>query len=195
MVIHSPNKQTKSRWVVLISLICFVAILFIFFSKTISNNPTRFEITAVSISNSNDNSLDILSRFQLSLSAKVYDAINHGVPINIVLKYAQPKKKFWWKTYSPLGRTTFRISRHALSNNYQLKNMSAFKTHQFITIDEALKHIAIFQLKNLNISTADKVAIRIYLDTFNLPAQIRASAFFSSSWRHDSYWTIWDASS
>ena len=195
MVMYSLKAQTQSKWFFLIPLVCFVAIMFVFFSNPISNNPTRFEIIDVSISNSNDDSLDILSRFQLSFSSKVYDAINHGVPINIVLKYAQPKQQLWWKTYNPISRTTFRISRHALSNNYQLKNLSAFETHQFITIDEALKHIAIFQLKNLNTSSADKVALRIYLDIFNLPAQIRASAFFSSHWQHDSFWTTWDVSS
>ena len=195
MIYHSSNKQNEIKWGLLIPLICFIAIILVIFSKTISNSPTRFEITNVSVSNSNDSSLDILSQFQLSLSPKVYDAINHGVPIYIVLKYAQPKKQLWWQTYNSLDRTTFRISRHTLSNNYQLKNLSAFETHQFITIDEALKHIAIFQLKKLNISAADKIALRVYLDTFNLPAQIRASAFFSSSWRHDSFWTIWDVSS
>ena len=95
MVMYSLKAQTKSKWFLLIPLVCFVAIMFVFFSNTISNNPTRFEIIDVSISNSNDDSLDILSRFQLSFSSKVYDAINHGVPINIVLKYAQPKQQLW----------------------------------------------------------------------------------------------------
>ena len=195
MITHSLNTRNQSKWGLLIPLICFAVIMFVLFSNTIPNDPTRFEITDVSISNANDDSLDILSRFQLSLSPKVYDAIDHGVPINIVLVYAQPKKQLWWQTYIPLSKTTFRISRHVLSNNYQLKNVSAFETHQFITIDEALKHIAIFQLKNLNIRSVDKVALRIYLDIFNLPAQIRASAFFSSRWQHDSFWTIWSVSS
>ena len=184
----------KNKWFFLIPLICCIAIILVMLAKTISNSQTRFKITDVSISSPNDLSIDILSRFQLSLSSKVYDAINHGVPIDIVLMYAEPKKQLWWQTYKPLEKTTFNISKHALSNNYQLKNLSAFETHQFFTIDEALKHIAVFQLKSLNTNTKDKVALRIYLDIYNLPSQIRASAFFSKSWRHDSSWTIWDMS-
>ena len=138
-----------------------------------------------------DAGIDILSRFQLSLSNTAYDAINHGVPIDIVLSYARPKHRFWGMHYKTLDSTVFSLSRHTLSDSYQLYNSSTFNTQQFITIDEALKHIALFQIKRLEKQQLDTLAVRIHLNLFTLPAQIRANAFFSKRWKHDSLWTVW----
>ena len=190
---HKHNNK-MSTWSFVGIFVLFICIMFIIYSKTISTSPTRFTVTDVSAQKTKRNNIELLSRFQLSLSSTAYDAINHGVPIDIVLTYAEPKTLLWWKRYNVLGKTIYRISRHALSSNYQLKNLSTFQTYQFVTIDEALKHIAIFQLKNLKENSSNNIAVRIHLDIYNLPAQIRASAFFSSRWRHDSYWTIWEVS-
>lgn len=189
------KKNTPSSWLlIIILLVLLVSLLLFIFSKSSPSNPARFSVIDVSIAQSANNSVDLLSRFQLSLSSTAYEAIDHGVPIDIVLSYAEPQRKIWWKNYKKLGETTFRLSRHTLSNNYQLRNLSAFQTYQFITIDEALKHIAIVQLKNIEESDVNKIAVRAHLDIFKLPAQIRASAFFSSRWHHDSSWTVWSFS-
>ena len=176
------------------SLIALFIISLAFSINSSAKDPTRFSVTNV-IATSSEKGIQTLSRFQLSLSARAYDAIDHGVPIDIVLSYAEPKKRFWGTHYQTIDKKTFRLSRHALSDNYQLYDSTAVQTHQFITIDEALKHISIFQIKNLNGISTPEIAVRVYLDTFNLPPQIRASAFFSGSWKHDSDWTIWSISS
>lgn len=191
----TTTQRNKAQWRLAIALI-FIAlgVMAFMYSESHSNSPTRFSVIDVTASQTKENNIDLLSRFQLSLSSTAYDAIDHGVPIDIVLSYAEPQKRFWGKQYKVLDTTVFKLSRHALSNNYQLRNLSTFQTHQFITVDEALKHIAVFQITSIENNTLDEVAVRVYLDIFNLPAQIRASAFFSGHWRHDSFWTTWNIS-
>ena len=159
-----------------------------------NKNSTRFSVIDVISSNTKNNTLQLLSRFQLSLSSTAYEAIDHGVPIDIVIEYAKPLDRLWGTQYKELDKSLFRLTRHTLSNNYLLENISAVETNQFITIDEALKHIATFQINQIRLNDSQQIAIRIYLDIFKLPAQIRASAFFSGRWKHDSDWTIWDVS-
>ena len=170
-----------------------VASLLFIVSSSLANEATRFSVESVTASTKNHGT-DTLSRFQLSLSSTAFDAINHGVPIDIVLSYAEPQKRFWGSSYKPIDRTVFSLSRHALSNSYQLHNSTTFRTHQFITIDDALKHISLFQIKRLERIVLEKLAVRVHLDLFTLPAQIRANAFFSKRWKHDSQWTIWSVS-
>lgn len=165
---------------------------FLFCTKAFANTPARFEILAVSSSHKTEHNINILSRFQLSLSSLVYDAINHGVPIEIVLSYAEPKTHFWMTQYKNINSTVFEISKDSLSGNYLLKNKDTYKNVQFISIDEALRHIALFQTKTINKPEINKIATRIHLNLFTLPPQIRGRAFFSGRWRHDSKWKIWD---
>ncbi len=188
------NISLKKKSFAKISLTILFVISLAFSITCSAKNPTRFSVINVTASAS-DKGIQTLSRFQLSLSTRAYDAIDHGVPVDIVLSYAEPKKRFWGTSYKTIDKKTFRLSRHVLSDNYQLHDSTAFQTHQFITIDEALKHISIFQIKNLDNISSTEIAVRVHLDTFNLPPQIRASAFFSGSWRHDSLWTVWNISS
>ena len=170
-------------------LFCFILNHQVAESKT----PNRFKINKV-VASSTVDGIDTISNFKLSLSSMTFDAINQGIPIDIVLSYAEPKRLFWGIRYKQLDKTMFRISRHSLSGNYVLQNRSSFKNFQFQTIDDALKQIALFQLKRINRQNLSEIAVRIHLDLYALPPQIRAKAFFSGRWRHDSKWTIWPVS-
>jgi len=185
------TRKTHHNYFFLVTILCLLTSIF---SNSHAQNSTRFSVTEVTATQLENNKLQLLSKFQLSLSATAYDAINHGVPIDIVIHFANPRDRFWGTQYQTLGKTSFRLTRHALSNNYQLENISNLKIDQFITIDEALKHITTFQINTFEVTNSKNIAVRVFLDIFNLPPQIRASAFFSGRWRHDSFWTIWEIS-
>lgn len=181
---------TKRRFKQTVFKAFIIALSLCIFQSASANTPKRFEIISASISKQTGNNLTIISRFKLSLSRLVYDAINHGVPVEIVLSYAEPKKKFWFTQYQNMSTTVFELSKDSLSRNYLLKNKDNYKNVQFISIDEALRHIALFQTKTIDTPSIKKIATRIHLNLFALPAQIRGRAFFSGRWRHDSKWQI-----
>lgn len=193
-----PKQKVPLKWQTYFSLTFFsllglLVCLLCLTQNATAKTPNRFKVTKVSASASKGG-IDIISNFKLSLSSKAYEAINQGVPIDIILNYAQPKHYFWGIQYKNLDTTIFTLSRHSLSGNYVLKNQTTFRNTQFQTVDDALKQISLFQLKRINNQNTDEIAIRIYLDLFRLPPQIRANAFFSGRWRHDSDWTIWRVS-
>jgi hypothetical protein len=154
-----------------------------------AKTPPRFEINSITIYEDGQ-AYQTISSFDLSLSELVNTAINHGVPINIVLQYAQPQKLLWTTRYKTIAETDFELFRNGLTDSYVLKNRSTFKNLQYPTIEDALQDLGSLQLKNIPLESikSDELAVRIHLDLFALPPQIRARAFFSGRWRHDSDW-------
>ena len=192
------RKMRKSQQIFFFKIITILCLSLSIFYSTVTTSafaktPNRFKVTNVTASASKDG-IDTISNFKLSLSSMTYDAINQGIPIDIVLSYAIPKHRFWGIQYKELNKTIFKISRHSLSGNYVLKNISSFRNQQFQTIDDALREISLFQLKRLDQQSLKEIAVRIHLDLYALPPQIRAKTFFSGRWHHDSKWTIWPVS-
>ena len=81
----TTTQRNKAQWRLVIALI-FIAlgVMAFMYSESHSNSPTRFSVIDVTASQTKENNIDLLSRFQLSLSSTAYDAIDHGVPIDIV---------------------------------------------------------------------------------------------------------------
>jgi len=172
-------------------------ILAVTFSLTISStvfakSPQRFKTNYVSLIQK-EHTIESISSFNLNLSMLSSKAVSQGVPINIVLSYATPKKTLFFTSYSEIEKTEFKLSRHALSDTYLLENLTTYRNLQLPTIEDALMEISSIQIKSLDAKKLNnnKVAIRIYLDLFKLPPQIRAKSFFSGRWRHDSGWSVW----
>jgi len=137
-------------------LTCF---LFIFCSLLLNNQvaqakvPNRFKVDNVSL-NIRNSIVETISSFNMSLSSLSTEAINHGVPVKIVLRFAIPVDLILFTNYKEISRTEYRISRQALSGTYLLKNLTSLRNHQFQTIDDALReissiHVENFELKNL----------------------------------------------
>jgi len=176
-------------------LTCF---LFIFCSLLLNNQvaqakvPKRFKVDDVNL-NIRDNIVETVSSFNMSLSSLSTEAINHGVPVKIVLRFAIPIDLILFTNYKEISRTEYQISRQALSGTYRLKNLTSLRNHQFQTIDDALREISSIHVENFDLNSLEgkNLAVRIHLDLFDLPSQIRAKAFFSGRWRHNSGWSIW----
>jgi len=152
----------------------------------------RFNVEDVNLTIRND-IVESISSFDMSLSYLSIKAINQGVPVKIVLRYATPKKWLWFTSYKEILRTEYKVSRQAISSSYLLKNLTTLNHRQFQTLDDALREISsiqVTQFKSKHLSN-NSIAVRIHLDLFDLPSQIRAKAFFSDKWKHNSGWSIW----
>lgn len=152
----------------------------------------RFATNHISITDKGTE-FETIGSFTLELSSLTYHAINQGVPIKIVLSYANPKSGFLATNFKEISKTEYLLSRHSLSGYYELKNLATIRNQQFPTIEDALREISALQIHRFEKAQIDnnEIAVRIHLDIYNLPPQIRAKAFFSGRWRHDSDWSIW----
>jgi len=187
------RRTTNSLFLRVILQTLVVAVLSLVMSSTVlAKSPQRFKTSYVSLIQK-ENRIESISSFNLYLSKLSSKALSQGVPINIVLSYATPKKTLFITSYSEIEKTEFKLSKHALSDTYLLENLTTYRNLQFPTIEDALIEISSIQIKSLDTKKLNdnKVAIRIHLDLFKLPPQIRARSFFSGRWRHDSGWSVW----
>ncbi|MGH1539168.1 MAG: DUF4390 domain-containing protein [Arenicella sp.] len=144
------------------------------------------------LSSHSGSEITIFSQLELSLSEQLIEAINHGVPISIVVEYAKPKKNWLGSSYSVLTTAVYQLERHSLSNRYLLRSFRGNKLDIFTSIQEALSYLG--QSVSLTIQHDPQmtdIAVRSYVDIYRLPGPLRFKAFFSKHWHHDSNWSIW----
>ena len=143
-------------------------------------------------SSRSDSQLTVISQLELSLSDQAIDAIDHGVPISIVIEYARPKQGPLGMSHQILARSVYQIQRHSLSNRYLLRMPTDKALSIFASIENALTYLGRSITQPITIrQPLDKIAVRMYLDVYRLPAPLRFKAFFSQQWQHDSAWSVW----
>lgn len=142
---------------------------------------------AVSAQTASGRSIDSID---ITLSAQVQDAINHGVALSINSAFAI--RESWWfvKTSAKPRNHRFMIQRHALSNRYIVKRDDLDTPHIFITIPEATNYIAAQSVMLLEFyhDTDNPYSMRVSLNKFDLPGPMRLNAFLSSDWEMDTGW-------
>lgn len=177
------------RAVPAIMLVALLSLFFIGQLQAAANGA--FAVKSV-LSSKNDSQLMVISQLELSLSDQAIDAIDHGVPISIVIEYARPKQGMLGMSHEILARSVYQIQRHSLSNRYLLRMPTDKALSIFVSIENALSYLGRSITQPITIKQPlDTIAVRMYLDVFRLPAPLRFKAFFSQQWQHDSAWSIW----
>lgn len=136
--------------------------------------------------------------FAFDFSARLQEAVANGVPLHFVVEFEMSRPRWWWFDEDTASRQTqWRLSYHALSRQYRL---SSGALHQyFATLEEALEVMR--RLRNWLVlersvqlrGSQYEVAVRMRLDTAQLPRPLQVSALTSrelrleSSWRHFLY--------
>ena len=176
----------KTKQIVLIiALICLSL-----FSSANENSKFNF------IAKNSNNQSKTLHQIDLSLSSEVQDALNHGVEISIISRYASIKKMIFWHRYKKIKHIKFQLRRHALSNRYMVTHAQQQNPKVFRSVTEAMQYIGNFSLHTLETlqQESDRIALRIHLNKFDLPGSIRPKSFLSNDWTHNTGWKIWNKS-
>lgn len=131
--------------------------------------------------------------FAFDFSARLQEAVANGVPLHFVVEFELTKPRWWWFDQATASRQTqWRLSYHALSRQYRL---SSGPLHQnFTTLEEALEVMR--RLRNwlvLERSVAltgaqYEAAVRMRLDTAQLPRPLQVSAITNRELRLESPW-------
>jgi hypothetical protein len=136
--------------------------------------------------------------FAFDFSARLQEAVANGVPVHFVVEFEMSRPRWWWFDEDTASRQTqWRLSYHALSRQYRL---SSGALHQyFATLEEALEVMR--RLRNWLVleqsvqlrGSQYEVAVRMRLDTAQLPRPLQVSALtnrelrLESSWKHFFY--------
>ncbi len=147
-------------------------------------------------------SLGFSAQLDLSLSRKAEEALNKGIPLDVVIDIAllQHRSILWDRTIATwdLRRT---LQFHALSGQYLVggAGISADSYDNFASLDSALGYLG--EIDELRLPLYDKdmparggdyhVRLRVYLDINSLPSPLRPVAYTSPAWHLSSGWTTW----
>lgn len=149
----------------------------------------------------NQRALHVNARFDLPLKPPTEEALNKGIPLDLIFDVNLVKHRWWWRnkviTDWALRR---RIQFHALSRQYLVSGLTEFDSSEsFTSLAPALKHLG--SLDNLVIPlTAKKdieggarylLQLRTRLDIESLPTLMRPIAYATPAWRLNSGWTEW----
>lgn len=131
--------------------------------------------------------------FAFDFSPRLHEAVANGVPLHFVVEFEMSRPRWWWFDENTATRQTqWRLSYHALSRQFRL---SSGALHQnFGTVNEALEVMR--RLRNWLVlersvsltGSQYEVAVRMRLDTAQLPRPLQVSALTNRELRLESSW-------
>jgi hypothetical protein len=137
------------------------------------------------------------AQFEILLSSGAEEAVKNGIPLTFEIQVQVVKKKTWlWDSVEIELVRYKRLQYHALSESYQVKDMSAGSQGNYRRLGDALRAAGNIQSLLLSGETLDselnyEIRLRGSLDIESLPTPVRLIAYVSSVWDMTSKWYSW----
>lgn len=138
------------------------------------------------------------ANFNYHFSSDAIDALEHGVPLLILVDIEVLKPRWWWadETIAELEQG-YLLLYHALSESYVVHNLNSGTQNNFASLRQSLgflseiKELPILDVNLLDIEKDYYLRVRTHLDIESLPAPMRPLAYISSDWQLASDWYEW----
>jgi len=135
--------------------------------------------------------------FDIVLGSAVESALNRGVPLTFVVEAEITRRRWYWfdETAGEM-RGQYRLSYNALTQQYRVAVGSLFQN--FGTLAEALQLLS--RIRSRPMAERDalsrgetyRAAVRLRLDTSQLPKPFQVTALGSREWSLNSDWYRWN---
>ncbi|MDY0011941.1 MAG: DUF4390 domain-containing protein [Rhodocyclaceae bacterium] len=132
----------------------------------------------------------------LALTGRLEEAIRRGVSVYFTTELEISRPRWYWLDEEVVHRTLeYRLSYHAITRSYRL---SVGSLHQsFETLEEAIR--TMLRLRNWSVAERSalspgqsyKVALRMALDTTQLPKPFLVTVIGSKDWNLATDWMRW----
>jgi hypothetical protein len=131
--------------------------------------------------------------FSFEFNERLQEAVSNGVTLYFVVEFELTRPRWWWfDENTAQRRTQWRLSYHALTRQYRL---STGALHQnFASLDQALdvmRRLRNWQVLERSVplrGTSYEVAVRMRLDTAQLPRPLQVSALTNRELHLESPW-------
>jgi hypothetical protein len=135
--------------------------------------------------------------FDLILNATLEEAIIRGVPLYFVVEFELQRPRWFWIDDTVVSNTlSYRLSYNALTRQYRLSTGGAFYQN-LPTLEEAqwlisrVRGRSVIDKSALFKGVTYEAAVRLRLDTTQLPKPFQISALTSRDWNLQSDWVRW----
>lgn len=143
-----------------------------------------------------DDGYELSADFRVSFPGVLVEAINKGVSLHFVAEFELLRPRWYWFDQTiARRRESYRLSYHALTRQYRL---SVGALHQnFASLDEAARRLARLrrwvhiERSQLKPGEEYRAAVRLQLDTSQLPKPFQLTALANDDWDLDSGWHRW----
>ena len=144
----------------------------------------------------------VAADFSFELNERLEEAVTKGVVLYFVVDFEMTRPRWYWLDEKLVSRSqTYRLSYHALTRQYRL---STGGLHQsFDSLSDALRMLS--RLRNwlvidkgtekagVRVGETYTAALRMRLDTNQLPRPFQIAALGNRDWNLASDWKVWQA--
>ena len=152
-------------------------------------------VTSASIDPAEDGwNLD--AAFDVQFSQRLEEAVNRGVPLYFVVEFELSRPRWYWFDEKPVQLTqTYRISYTPLLRQYRLTVGTVYQNFtRFEEVTRVLSRLRGWHVADKGALKKDQVyqaAVRMRLDTAQLPKPFQLNAIASRDWSLASEWHRW----
>ena len=139
------------------------------------------------------------AEFDIALTHTLEEALNKGVPLYFTLEFELIRPRWYWLNEKLANaRQQYRLSYNALTRHYRVGVGRLYQN--FGTLSEALSFLSQVRLRDfaepgaLGKGASYTAALRLRLDTSQLPRPFQISAVGSREWSISSDWHRWTVS-
>ena len=133
--------------------------------------------------------------FSLPLNERAHDALSNGVALTFVLDiHIVRRRRLLWNVVVARLRERYRLSYRPLTENYRVRNLNSGAEESYGSLPAALaavSHVRDLPLVDTSVlapKTRYFVAVRIVLDTKDLPGPLKLIAAVVPGWQLASDW-------
>jgi hypothetical protein len=143
-----------------------------------------------------DDGWQLDAQFDLQLSPRIEEAVNRGVPLFFVIDFEISRPRWYWFDEKPIQQSQmYKISYTPLLRQYRLSVGNNYQNFtRFEEVARVLSRLRGWHIADKGALKKDQVyqaALRMRLDTAQLPKPLQLSAIASSEWTLESDWHRW----
>jgi hypothetical protein len=143
-----------------------------------------------------ENSYYLDAEFEIALTHTLEEALNKGVPLYFTLEFELIRPRwYWFNEKISSAQQQYRLSYNALTRHYRVGVGTLYEN--FSALSEALDFMSKVRLREiagpdtLKKDTGYTAAVRLRLDSSQLPKPFQISAVGSREWSVSSDWHRW----
>ena len=143
-----------------------------------------------------DEGWQLLADFDVQFSPRLEEAVNRGVPLYFIVEFELSRPRWYWLDEKPVQLAqTYKITYTPLLRQYRLTVGSQYQN--FTRLEEVTRVLArvrgwhVADRGSLKKDVTYQAAVRMRLDTAQLPKPFQVNAIASRDWTLTSDWHRW----